>query len=84
MRMVREWPSLWQSTGAELSHPTAGGNEDGDFEVVPDKDKTKSYDVECKSLSVAEVQKGMRADVEHVVSIFGLDVSILLIFRSVL
>lgn len=65
---------MWQSKGAELAHTIAADNGEGDFEVVPDKDKTKSYDVDSKSLSVAEVQKGMRADVEHVVSIFGLDV----------
>ena len=65
---------MWQSTSADSVQLVAAENEEGDFEVVPDKDKTKSYDVEAKSLSVAEVQKGMRSDVEHIVSIFGLDV----------
>ncbi|CAG8664243.1 14785_t:CDS:2, partial [Acaulospora colombiana] len=48
-------------------------NEEADFEVVPEKDKVKSYEVESTSLSVTEVQKRMRDSIEHVVSIFGLE-----------
>ncbi|CAG7854728.1 E3 ubiquitin-protein ligase dbl4 {ECO:0000250/UniProtKB:P36113, ECO:0000305} {ECO:0000250/UniProtKB:P36113}; AltName: Full=DNA-break-localizing protein 4 {ECO:0000303/PubMed:23628481}; AltName: Full=Histone E3 ligase 1 {ECO:0000250/UniProtKB:P36113} [Serendipita indica DSM 11827] len=48
-------------------------NEEGDYPVIPDKDKPKSYDVESKSLSVDDVQKDMRSQVEYVVSVFGLE-----------
>ena len=49
-------------------------NEEGDYPVIPDKDKPKSYDVESKSLSVSDVQRDMRSQVEYVVSVFGLEV----------
>ncbi|KAG8832946.1 hypothetical protein FRC17_000275 [Serendipita sp. 399] len=48
-------------------------DEEGDFQVVPEKDKVKSYEVECKSLTADEVRKVMRSSVEYVVSIFGLE-----------
>lgn len=53
---------------------TAADNEEVEFDVVPEKDKAKSYDVDSKSLSVQDVQKDMKADIEHIVSIFGLEV----------
>lgn len=51
------------------------GEQDGEYDVVPDKDKPKSYDVDSKSLTVQDIRRDMKNDVEHVVSIFGLDVS---------
>lgn len=50
---------------------------EGDFvAVVPESERVKGYDVESNSLSVADIQRDMRSDVEHVVSIFGLEVCI--------
>ncbi|KAG8781365.1 hypothetical protein FRC15_008862 [Serendipita sp. 397] len=48
-------------------------DEEGDFQVVPEKDKVKSYEVESKSLTIDDVRKDMRSNVEYVVSIFGLE-----------
>lgn len=66
---------LWRLVTRRRAHNnTAADNEDAEFEVVPEKDKAKSYDVDAKSLSVQDIQKNMKADIEHVVSIFGLEV----------
>lgn len=68
-RVANERRSLLLTVEAALD------NDGVDFEVVPEKEKTKSYDIEYESLSVAAVQAAMRADVEHLVSIFGIEVS---------
>ena len=47
-----------------------------DFEVVAEKDKPKSYDIEYKTLSADQVRQSMKADVEYIVSMLGLEVSI--------
>lgn len=52
-----------------------------DFEVVAEKDKPKSYDIEYKTLSADQVRQAMKADVEHIVSMLGLEVSTTLIYR---
>lgn len=46
-----------------------------DFEVVAEKDRPKSYDIEYKTLSADQVKQSMKADVEHIVSMLGLEVS---------
>lgn len=48
-----------------------------DFDVVAEKDRPKSYDIEYKTLSADQVRQTMKADVEHIVSMLGLEVSII-------
>jgi hypothetical protein len=52
-----------------------------DFEVVAEKDRPKSYDIEYKTLSADQVKQTMKADVEHIVSMLGLEVSVTPIHR---
>jgi hypothetical protein len=66
---------LWRMTTRRRAYNnTAADNEEAEFEIVPEKDKAKAYDVDSKSLSVQDIEKDMKADIEHIVSIFGLEV----------
>lgn len=47
-----------------------------DFDVVAEKDRPKSYDIEYATLSTAQVEQTMDADIERIVSMLGLEVSI--------
>ena len=47
-----------------------------DFDVVAEKDRPKSYDIEYTTLSTAQVEQTMDADIERIVSMLGLEVSV--------
>lgn len=53
------------------------GDDGIDFDVIPDAQKPKDYDIEAQAMQVAAVQAAMRADVEYIVSICALNVRIL-------
>lgn len=47
-----------------------------DFVANPSKRKRKIYEVDCDSMSQEAIEELIRKDVDHISSIFGIDVSV--------
>lgn len=52
-----------------------------DFKVIP-KSKLKSYEIDYESLSQKAIAELMQSDVDHIIGIFGVDVSRIEIYHA--